>query len=88
MSVIVTTDLGRFRRAEGAPAGFLFECPCGEWLPLTLDMMEGRTSVDHASQGCPKGYHETHRYDIELVARMQMRVLDGRSPVDPESADA
>lgn len=90
MSKIVTTQLGRFRRVNtgddptNSPDAWLFECPCGQWAYLDDDQWHGRVSVDHASEGCPKGYHETHDYAAELIATMQARVLTGASPIDPE----
>jgi hypothetical protein len=84
MSLFVTTEYGRFDKASGTPAGWLFECPgCGEWLPLTTRMMGGSESVNHASQGCPGGYHQTHPYGPALAARMQARALMGESTIDP-----
>lgn len=89
MSQIVTTKLGRFRCVNtGQPEhnAWLFECPCGQWAYLDEDQWAGRVSVDHASEGCPKNYHETHNYGAELVAVMQARILTGDSPIDPEEA--
>ena len=88
MSQIVTTKLGRFRRVNtGEPAhdAWLWECPCGQWAYLDEDQWAGRVSVDHASDGCSKGYHETHNFGAELVATMQARILTGDAPIDPES---
>jgi hypothetical protein len=61
--VIATTEFGRLRKVtrDGEPA-VLFECPCGEWGGIDDDQFHGRVSVDHASMGCPVGYHETHDY--------------------------
>jgi hypothetical protein len=91
MSEIVTTKVGRFRRVNtGDPAhpdAWLFECPCGQWAYLDEDQWAGRVSVDHASDGCPNGYHETHNYGAELVATMQARILTGDSPLDPEPGE-
>ena len=83
MSQIVTTKVGRFRHVT--PDAWLWECPCGQWSYLTTDQWAGRVSVDHASQGCPVKYHETHNYEAELVATMQARILTGEPPIDPES---
>jgi hypothetical protein len=30
------------------------------------DQAHGRISVDHASMGCPGGYHETHDFAAEV----------------------
>jgi hypothetical protein len=91
MSEIITTKVGRFRRVNtGDPAhpdAWLFECPCGQWAYLDEDQWAGRVSVDHASDGCPNGYHETHNYGAELVATMQARILTGDSPLDPEPGE-
>ena len=83
MSEIVTTTVGRFRHVT--PDAWLWECPCGQWSYLTTDQWAGRVSVDHASQGCPVKYHETHNYEAELVVTMQARILTGEPPIDPES---
>lgn len=83
MSQIVTTKVGRFRHVT--PDAWLWECPCGQWSYLTTDQWAGRVSVDHASQGCPVKYHETHNYEAELVATMQARILTGEPPIDPVS---
>ena len=83
MSQIVTTKVGRFRHVT--PDAWLWECPCGQWSYLTTDQWAGRVSVDHASQGCPVKYHETHNYEAELVVTMQARILTGEPPIDPES---
>lgn len=91
MSQIVTTKLGRFRRVNTGdianPDAWLFECPCGQWSYLDDDMWHGRVSVDHASEGCPKGYHETHDYAAELIATMQAHVLMGDPSIDAEKSN-
>ena len=82
--------MGRFRRVNtgdtGHPDTWLWECPCGQWAYLDADQWAGRVSVDHASDGCPKGYHETHNFGAELVARMQARIVTGDSPLDKEDS--
>lgn len=92
MSQIVTTTVGRFRRVNtgdtGHPDTWLWECPCGQWAYLDADQWAGRVSVDHASDGCPKGYHETHNFGAELVATTQSRVLTGDSPLDDEPRES
>lgn len=83
MSEIVSTKVGRFRRVNlGQPDhdAWLWECPCGQWAYLDEDQWAGRVSVDHAADGCAKGYHETHNFGAELVATMQARILTGSSP--------
>jgi hypothetical protein len=64
MSDIVETEFGRLQQflVDGKPMWF-FECPgCGEWGPLGDAELHGRSSIDHASHGCPAGYHETHNF--------------------------
>lgn len=93
MSQIVTTNLGRFRRvnlnsSQPPHDAWLFECPCGQWAYLDEDQWAGRVSVDHASEGCLKGYHETHNFGAELIAVMQSRILAGESSLDVESSES
>ena len=79
MSRIVGTDLGRFRAVlRDGREDWLFECPgCGTWANLDDDQWAGRVSVDHAADGCPGGYHETHNYRRALaVARIVTEGLD------------
>ena len=72
MSTFAETSIGRFRRVNAnAPLvdRWVFECPgCGEWAYLDHDQWHGRVSVDHASMGCPGGYHKTHDYASALEA--------------------
>jgi len=75
MGDIVTTELGRFCRVnlkEGRPADtWIFECPgCGTWAYMDEDQWNGQSSVDHATDGCVGGYHETHDYWGALSARL------------------
>jgi hypothetical protein len=74
MSVIVETDQGRFRLVNrDAPLEdrWMFECPgCGQWAYLDSDQWHGLVSVDHAADGCPGGYHETHDFVILLAAQI------------------
>lgn len=70
---VVPTALGRFRKVGGPTVEFLdrwlFECPgCQQWAYLDDDQWHGRVSVDHAADGCPGGYHETHDYFAALEA--------------------
>lgn len=44
--------------------------------------------MDHASEGCPVSYHETHNYAAELLATMQARILTGEAPLDPETGES
>jgi len=61
---IVETEFGRLQQTlVNGKLGWWFECPgCGEWGPLSDDHLHGRESIDHASHGCPAGYHETHNF--------------------------
>lgn len=90
MSQIVDTSVGRFRRVNTGdpnhPDTWLWECPCGQWAYLDEDQWAGRVSVDHASDGCPKGYHETHEYGKILVTTMQAAILMG-DPASHEDTD-
>ena len=86
MSMIVETDLGRFRAvSRDGRKGWLWECPCDEWLPLTERMMNGLESVNHAAQGCRVGYHETHPFAIVLVSTIQARALTQKQVFTDES---
>lgn len=84
MSLIVTTELGRFRRvidsAEDKIGRFLFECRCGTWLPLSKEQMEGKACVLHLS--C--GYHETHEYGKTLAVRLAAARLMEQNPIEEE----
>jgi hypothetical protein len=65
MSDIVETEFGRLQQilSDDGKLRWWFECPgCGEWGPLSDDHLHGRESVDHASHGCPAGYHKTHDF--------------------------
>lgn len=64
---IIETPLGRFKLAGPGNSNFedqwIFECPgCGRWAYLDIDQWTGKTSVDHAADGCPGQYHETYNY--------------------------
>lgn len=64
MSFIANTRVGVIRRGvrDGREV-HLFECPgCKQWSTLDDDQWHGRVSVDHASMGCPGGYHEIHDF--------------------------
>lgn len=85
MSQIVTTQFGRFNHvSEGdGRTSWLWECPgCKGWCRLSERQWNGEVSVDHASDGCPGGYHETHRFGAELVAVMQAAILTGNKPYE------
>lgn len=76
MSTIIRTPLGRLRKVGG---NYLLECPgCDDWLPLTEEMLYGKVSVDHAFDGCPGGYHETHDFAAAMaVRRVRIDLPDG-----------
>lgn len=91
MSMIVKTSIGRFRRVNTSdpnhPDTWLFECPgCGQWAYLDNDQWAGRVSVDHASEGCRGGYHETHHYGSELIAAIQAKILTGERPYEEDAS--
>jgi hypothetical protein len=78
MSRVVVTEHGTVRGAEGSPSGWLLECPgCGEWLPISEDMLHGRISVDHATDGCPGRYHETHDFASASTRRKGPPFVEG-----------
>lgn len=64
MSTIARTEFGEVRRVtcDGEPT-LLLVCPgCGTLGTLDDDQAHGRVSVDHATDGCIGGYHETHDF--------------------------
>jgi len=73
----IWTPLGHFRRVSNDPFTpfvdtWQFECPrCGEWAYLDEDQWNGRVSVDHAVDGCPGNYHETHDYKGVLLKTLR-----------------
>jgi hypothetical protein len=74
VSVFVNGDLGRYRAVSDGT--WLFECRCGEWVRLSNDQWLGLISADHASMGCPVGYHETHSYAADLEAHIDAQVVE------------
>ena len=84
MSRIITTAAGRFRQVSGNEHGWLWECPCGEWANLSKAQWAGAVSVNHAADGCPVGYHETHNYEAALAAAVIARILVGEQPYEEE----
>lgn len=90
MSRIVTTKLGRFRAVtDDGKKWWLWECPrCKTWGNLSLDQLEGRTSVyceapmqyRYPLAVRPCGYHETHEYAKELAVTIQAKYLFGETP--------
>jgi hypothetical protein len=64
MSRVSHTEFGEVQRVtvDGDPT-LILVCPgCGEKGYLDDDQAHGRVSVDHAADGCPGGYHETHDF--------------------------
>lgn len=82
MSIDVRTDLGTLRLCEG-DVWLLWCRTCEDWEKLSVDQFEGRVSVNHAATGCASRYHETHRFDIEVVARVGAYRLSGGYGDDP-----
>lgn len=76
--MIVETTAGRFRVVSGRhpEPGVLYECECGEWLPISRAMFEGRVSMDHAADGCPMAYHQTHDLSKADVTGLTIGALD------------
>lgn len=69
MSAFIRTPFGVIMRvsADGTFAGLLLARPgCQEWITLSDDQAHGRVSVDHASDGCAGGYHETHDFSVAV----------------------
>ncbi len=77
MTVIANTRLGVIRRViRDQRFVYLLECPgCGRRGELDDDQWHGRVSVDHASMGCPGGYHETHDFAAAVQATGGFRVV-------------
>ena len=72
MSVIVQGDLARYRAVLSyGDQTWLWECPgCGTWACLDNDQWLGSVSVDHATDGCSGGYHQTHNFAADLEAHL------------------
>ena|ERR1041385_5478044 len=93
MSLIVTTDLGRFRAVvdQQQKKSFLLECPvCGEWLPMAEEHLNGSRDIQHLRKGetdrlCE--YSEAKVYGATLVATMQARLLMAREGEDVKPYD-
>ena len=71
MSGVFETEFGKLRVAYGEDGryvrGRVFKyelcCPgCGRWDLIDQEQLMGQVSVDHASEGCPGNYHETHDF--------------------------
>jgi hypothetical protein len=64
VSFVANTRVGVIRRAvRDGQRVFLLECPgCGQLGELDDDQWHGQVSVDHTTDGCPGGYHETHDF--------------------------
>lgn len=72
---VFETPFGRLRMKyqedgyydQGQIFKYELECPgCGVWGLLDQDQLHGQVSVDHAADGCPGGYHETHDFAAHL----------------------
>jgi hypothetical protein len=61
VSDIVETEFGRIQRGvvDGEPCGSSNDQAVGREDQRTMTQLHGRASIDHASHGCPAGYHET-----------------------------
>lgn len=91
MSVDVETDLGTLRLCKRDEVDvWLLWCPtCDDWMgALSDNQFNGRVSVDHAASGCASGYHETHNFAVEVVAKIQAHRLMGGYGDDPVSRHA
>lgn len=67
--MFVTTEFGRLRpTTRDLQKAWLFECKCGEWLPITREMFDGVVSINHDADGCLEHYHETHNFSLQPVA--------------------
>lgn len=90
MSEIVTTTLGRFRCVtDGKDKWPLWECPkCQSWCGFSEAQWEGRSSVICLGPSGDKtcNYHETHPFGKILFKTIQLRILMGESPTDPEDS--
>ena len=87
MSLIVTTELGRFRQIVDSMGvkSFLFECPeCKEWLPLSEEHLNGSVAPIHfartddmgtMSHGRICSFSKKDCYGATLVATMQAKLL-------------
>lgn len=91
MSLIVSTDLGRFRKVvdQQKRGSFLFECPeCKEWLPMTEDHLNGSRDVQHHRRvGGLCNYVGKRSYGSTLVSTMQARILMAEEGIKPYDTD-
>lgn len=64
MTTFAQTEYGEVQRVTvDGELTLILLCPgCGERGELDDDQAHGRVSVDHAADGCPGGYHETHDF--------------------------
>lgn len=64
MTTFARTEYGEVQRVTiDGESTLILLCPgCGERGELDDDQAHGRVSVDHAADGCPGGYHETHDF--------------------------
>jgi hypothetical protein len=74
MTSLIETSLGNFQLINPNEAktgdfidAYIFQCPgCGQWAYLDYDQWHGLVSVDHATDGCPGAYHQTHDFYTAL----------------------
>jgi hypothetical protein len=64
LTLVAETEFGKIQRGiRDEEHVFLLVCPgCGQLGALDDDQYHGRVSVDHATDGCSGGYHETHDF--------------------------
>jgi hypothetical protein len=77
VSYVANTRVGVIRRAvRDRRHIYMLACPgCGQLGELDDGQWRGRVSVDHASMGCPGGYHETHDFAAALQAAGGFRAV-------------
>jgi hypothetical protein len=87
MSLIVSTNVGRFRQVIDAHGkkSFLFECPeCKEWLPMSEQYLNGTLAPIHfarrddmvtMTRGRICTYTRKTEYGAVLVSTMQAKLL-------------
>lgn len=87
MSLIVSTNVGRFRQVVDSlgSKSFLFECPvCKEWLPMSEEHLNGTLAPIHFARvdEMPTMTHsricsfaEKKVYGADLIATMQAKIL-------------
>lgn len=77
MTFVANTRLGVLQRVtRDGRLTVLLECPgCNQLGALDDDQWHGRVSVDHASHGCPGGYHEMHNFAAAVEAAGGFRAV-------------